>query len=134
MLEPTLSVELREQVTTAIRAVRQEIRWKPGKDVEHLQTRKDWGHLPADATLDDYHATIKTVVENDEAQVFLYHYRAGVYPTVVAEIGNAQWLVMFDMNGIMETAFVIEWPERYLTKREFELIGSLAEVLHDERS
>jgi len=71
----------------------------------------------------------KMAVEDREARVFLYHYGIDVYPTIVAQVGNAQWLVMFDLNGIMETAFILESPERYLAKREFEAIGSLAEVL-----
>lgn len=36
---------------------------------------------------------------------------------------------MFALDGILETAFVVEWPDKYLGKREFELIGTLGEVL-----
>jgi hypothetical protein len=35
---------------------------------------------------------------------------------------------MFSLDGILESAFVIERPERYLSKPGFELIGQLGEV------
>jgi len=92
-------------------------------------TRKDWGHLPPEATLEDYHAIIKAVLTDDNARVWLYHHSGNVYPTVVTELGGAVWLVLFDLTGIMETAFVVEQPERYLGHSSFELLGMLSEVL-----
>ena len=48
--------------------------------------------------------------------------------TVVATVDTRQWLVMFTYDGVMESAFVVERPERYLSKPGFEWIGSLNEV------
>jgi len=48
--------------------------------------------------------------------------------TVVAAVDTRQWLVMFAYDGVMESAFVVERPERYLSKPGFEWIGSLNEV------
>jgi hypothetical protein len=36
---------------------------------------------------------------------------------------------MFALDGIMETAFVVGQPDEYLGKREFQLMGTLSEVL-----
>lgn len=129
MAPSKLSGELQKRVVAAIRSVQKEIRWKPGKDVAHLETRKDWQHLPDSASLDDYQVIIQTVLRDDEAQVYLYHHGDTVYPTVVTEIDHTPWLVMFALDGILETAFVVEWPDKYLGKHEFELIGTLEEVL-----
>lgn len=109
--------------------MQKEIRWKPGKDVAHLETRKDWQHLPENATLDDYYAIIQSVLHDEKAFVYLYHYRSKVYPVVVAELDQVLWLVMCASDGMMETSFVVEEPAEYLSKREFQLIGSLKEVL-----
>ena len=35
---------------------------------------------------------------------------------------------MFSYDGVLESAFVIERPEHYLSKPGFELIGLLGEV------
>jgi hypothetical protein len=35
---------------------------------------------------------------------------------------------MFSYDGMMESAFVVERPERYLSKPGFEQIGLLSEV------
>jgi hypothetical protein len=39
------------------------------------------------------------------------------------------WLVMFTMDGVMESAYVVERPEHYLSHPAFEYIGSLSEVM-----
>jgi len=36
---------------------------------------------------------------------------------------------MFDVDGVMESAFIVDRPSRYLNKQSFELIGSVREVL-----
>ncbi|UCH92594.1 MAG: hypothetical protein JSV88_20170 [Candidatus Aminicenantes bacterium] len=48
--------------------------------------------------------------------------------TVTAVIQSKHWLVMFSYDGIMESCFVVERPERYLNKPGFEEIGKLEEV------
>ena len=56
----------------AIRLVRAQIRWKPGKDVEHLEKRIDLGHLPPGTTLDVYEAIIAAIVQDPLSKVYLY--------------------------------------------------------------
>ena len=43
--------------------------------------------------------------------------------------GQDHWLVMFDLDGVLESAFVVDRPSRYFDKRAFELAGSVQEVL-----
>ena len=121
--------ERTEKVIFAIRTTQKKLRWKLGKDIKHLETRKAWGHLPPDATLEDYQAIIKAILHDDDASVYLYHYGNDFYPTIVTEINSHPWLVMFSLESILETAFIVEYPEKYLNKHQFECIGTLIEVL-----
>ena len=120
---------LRVQIANAIRSVRSQVRWKPGSAVRHLLKRKLRGHLPSGATLDDYERTIWTVLRNLQAQVYLYRYGDALYVAVVAVVEQRHWLVMFAMDGVMESAYVVERPEYDLSHPAFECLGSLSEVM-----
>ena len=117
------------QIVAAIQEARRELRWKPGKDLQHLQTRKRHGHLPPDAQLAEYLAIIKAVLSDAQAQVYAYHFGETLYPTVVSYQPSAVWLVMIAPDGTLETAFVVEEHERYLAKTEFEWVGLISEVM-----
>jgi len=120
---------LREQIANAIRSVRSQVRWKPGSAVRHLLKRKLRGHLPSGATLDDYERMVWTVLQDQQAQVYLYRYRDALYVAVVAVVEQHYWLAMFTMDGVMESAYVVERPEYYLSHPAFEGIGSVSEVM-----
>ncbi|MEZ4730145.1 MAG: hypothetical protein R3E79_23695 [Caldilineaceae bacterium] len=106
--------ELHAEIVAAILLVQTAIRWKPGKEAAHLLTRKKWQHLPVDATLEDYQTIIQAVIHNHEAFVYLYRHGSRIYPAIVAPVQQKPWLVMFGIDGIMETAFVIESPRSIL--------------------
>jgi hypothetical protein len=67
-------------------------------------------------------------VHQETAKVYRYWYQQIAYVTVVAKIEEQDWLVMIGPNGVLETAFVVERPERYLQKPGFEYLGRLSEV------
>jgi hypothetical protein len=48
---------------------------------------------------------------------------------VVAVVEQRHWLGIFAMDGVMESAYVVERPEHYLSHPVFERIGSLSEVM-----
>lgn len=114
-----------------IQKVKAEIRWKPGSAARHLLKRKLRGHLPADATLAHYDEIIHSVLSRPDATVYLYWHRDIAYPTVACPLDEDLWLVIFSLDAIMETAFVVENPDSYLQPTLFERIGSLDEVLHE---
>ena len=120
---------LRVQIANAIRSVRSQVRWKPGSVVRHLLKRKLRGHLPSGATLADYERTVWAVLQDPQAQVYLYRYRDTPYVAVIAVVEQRHWLVMFAMDGVMESAYVVERPEHYLSHPAFEYIGALSEVM-----
>jgi hypothetical protein len=112
----------------AIRRLREGLRWKPGKDTQHLAKRIELGHLSVGATLAEYEAIIIRVIDTSTAEVFVYRWGETVYPTVVAEVEGARWLAMVDLDSIMETAFPPEDPETYLANLRFQRLGTLEEL------
>ncbi len=124
-----LSAEQHAQVVSAIQQVQQQIRWKSGKDLEHLQTRKRHGHLDQNATLAEYQAIIASVVSSEQAQLYVYRWRNELYPTLATEYEYKTWLVMLSISGILETAFPPTNPEEYLADQRFLYYGLLSELL-----
>jgi hypothetical protein len=61
--------------------------------------------------------------------VYRYWHGGIPYVVVAAVVGEDHWLVMFDLDGIMETAFVVDRPARYFDREPFEVLGSVDEVL-----
>ncbi|MFQ5437070.1 MAG: hypothetical protein ACE5FD_19600 [Anaerolineae bacterium] len=120
---------LRHQIVKAIQSLQQRIRWKPGKDTAHLATRIEYGHLPKDAKLADYEAIISHILHSQTAELFVYVWSKEIYPTVSNHYEDRQWIVMFTLDGIMETAFPPTNPAEYLSSPRFRHIGTIQEVL-----
>lgn len=117
------------QIRNAIRQVKSKIQWKTGKDLTHLRTRINYGHLPASATISTYEAIIMSVIAAPSSHVYVFRWKHDLYPTIVGKYQEVFWLVMFGLNGIMETAFPPSDPESYLADPRFEYVGVLQEVL-----
>ena len=120
---------IRTQVAEAVRLVQRQICWKPDSAERHLWKRKRRGHLPLDATLADYEQIIRSAVRSQAAIVYLYGHDDVSYVAVTATIQRQTWLIMFDLDGILETAYIVERPDLYLHKSVFDRVGALAEVL-----
>ncbi len=124
--------DLQSQIRNAIQRIQTQIKWRAGSETGHLLKRKVRNHLPLNATLADYERIIKAVVTDRKARVFVYWHGQKCYPTIVSTIEEQQWLVMFDLDGVLETAYIVERPDRYLNRSVFESVGTLDEVLDDE--
>lgn len=72
---------------------------------------------------------IHTILTNEKSAVYLCWYDAGVFVAVTTKLTGRVWLVMFSLEGILESAFIVENPNSYLNKPNFEYIGLLNEVL-----
>lgn len=117
-------------IATAIKALQERIRWKPGKDIQHLRTRQEYGHLPASATLADYEALIAGILDDVEADVYVYVWQSeAIFPTVVGSHGDRRWLVMFGLDGVMETAFPPTDLASYLSDPRFQYLGTMQEFV-----
>jgi len=129
MIAIELDDETHRQVSSAIRMVRNHIRWKPGKGQAHLRTRRQYGHLPLSATLSTYEAIIRSIIWNRSAEVYLYRWGNGaIYPTILGESGKRMWLVMCGLDGVMETAFPPTDVEEYLSDSRFVFLGLMQEL------
>ncbi|HIK10673.1 MAG TPA: hypothetical protein IGS52_10460 [Oscillatoriaceae cyanobacterium M33_DOE_052] len=87
--------------------------------------------LPDRATLEDYNQIIASVVNSNNANIYLYKYTnndTDIYPTVTATISAQIWLVMIGMDGVLETAFPPDSPENYLGQSNFVFLGSKQEL------
>jgi hypothetical protein len=115
-------------ILEAIGKVRKVIIWKPGKADNHLVKRIRLGHLPGDATLEQYNTIITFVVNSPDARVYGYIYGEKIYPTLVANVENRLWLVMIGLDGVLETAFPPDDPEGYLSNSNFGYLGSVKEL------
>ncbi len=121
---------LRDQIANAIRQVQSGVRWKPGKGHRHLAKRIRQGHLTPATTLAEYEAIILTIVSHPDASVFVYRYGSTHYPTLVAPYKGRTWLAMFNLNGIMETAFPPDEPDTYFsTDPRYISLGPAREIL-----
>ncbi len=120
--------DLRLSVIEAIRRAQTRIQWKAGKDARHLSKRIRLGHLPAKTTLTEYETIISSILNDNEAKVYLFLYDNTPYPTVVAPVQNRVWLVMIGLNSIMETAFPPNDPESYLADPAYVYLSRLKEL------
>lgn len=121
--------DLRLVIIEAIRRVRLKIRWRPGKDVQHLVKRIHFGHLAAGTTIAQYEAIINAVINDDQANVYVFRFNDELYPTVVAIIENKKWLVMIGLDGTMETAFPPSDPDTYLSDSAYLYVAVLEELM-----
>lgn len=116
-------------IANSIRSAQEQLRWRPGSASRHLLKRKLRGHLPTDVTLNDYHNVIKSVLETRTAEVYIHFHGNNNYPTIVSTIDGKAWLVMLTIEGIIETAFIVENPETYFSSARFKFISPLSEIL-----
>lgn len=118
----------RKAVLAAMKRLRSQIKWKPGKASPHLAKRIRLGHLPENASLKEYEAIITLVVNDPLAELYLFIYGEGIYPTIVKSVEGRLWLVMISLDGVIETAFPPEEPENYLANEAFIHIGKIGNL------
>lgn len=125
---PELTKGLRAAIVEAINRAQNNIRWKPGKSVQHLAKRIRLGHLPAGATLLEYETIIAAVLHSTNANLYLFFHDDTPYPTLVALIEGIDWLVMVGLDGVIETAFPPSNPDHYLADPAFVFVGLFKEL------
>lgn len=97
-----------KQIKQILLSLTGSILWKPNKEDAHLKKRIRQGHLPEDATLEEYRKVIVDLVSHPEAKMFAYKFGEQVYATAVADLKGRPWLVMTSLEGVMETCFIID--------------------------
>jgi dTDP-glucose pyrophosphorylase len=121
------------EASSALSILRKKVRWKPGKDIQHLEKRKAIGHLPERSSLEDYNTLITKLIKDDTNIVYLYEFGTERYYTVRGKVQGVDWIVIFGKDGITETAFPPRDVESYIENRGFRLLGKTGEVVRWER-
>lgn len=105
--------------------------WKTEKlRRRHLRIRINAGHLPADATLEDYESIIRRVAGKPDSLAYVYLHNGQLdkaYAVATLLIGQQPWLIMASWDSILETAFVID-KEGYLEKLNYIPLGRLGDL------
>lgn len=115
------------EVVKILCGLRDGVTWRPGKEIEHLERRIAYGHLPKGTSLLAYRDLIKGVVARGDARVYAYRHGEVVYAAAVADVAGRDWLVMAGPDGTMETAFAIE-RQGYLDGERWEFLGTIADL------
>jgi hypothetical protein len=87
------------------------------------------GHLPPSASLEEYNQIITTLLQMPENVVYYYPFGQSSFYAVSGRIGATIWVVIFNPDGVMETAFPPTDPDGYIARRGFQVIGSIGEVM-----
>ncbi len=118
----------KEELVGAVQSIRQTILWKKGKGQTHLAKRRNMGHISPTASLDDYEMIISQLVSGNNV-LYLYEFSERHFYAVRGFFEDKEWLVIYGIGGLMETAFPPDDIDDYLCRRGFVLIGPLEEVL-----
>lgn len=101
--------------------------WKGGpvSITNHLQRRKKRGHLPPDATENDLIQKGMEVLQSAVSVVYEYIPAGSLYFVLYEE-----WAVFFDEDGLWDTAFPPDVPERYFASTKgYKFLGKLSELI-----
>jgi len=128
-MDANRSQELRLLAAAAIRMVGHHVRWKPGKDIQHLEKRIRRGHLAQGTSLAQYNQLIQKVLNEPESNVYHYPFGQDDYFSVTNEIDAKPWLVLVSAKGIMETAFPPDDLQDYIVQSKYVFLGKLKELL-----
>lgn len=124
-----LTSDDRAKLVHAVGKIQRQINWKVGKDVAHLNKRRQMQHLQPSATMLEYEKIILELVRNGQNTVYLYEFSGDHYYVARGVTQNREWLVIFGGGGLMETAFPPEDMDDYIERRGFVLLGRIDEVL-----
>ena len=97
-----------DEISELLRSMRSCLRWKPGSAERHLRMRIKREHLPAEATIDAYEQIIASVLDDPFAHVYMYQESDTPYLSVTSIVRRQHWLVIAGMDGVLETAFIVE--------------------------
>ena len=70
-------------------------------------------NLSSDATQAEYDQVNHSVISDRTSTVNLYNCNSVAYVAVVGIIQRQTWLIMFALDGVLESAFTVERPQLY---------------------
>jgi hypothetical protein len=106
------------EAEVALRNARREMRWKPGRDVAHLEKRKELGHPPQGYSLERFNDLIRKLLWDGGNEVYLYRFGPERYYVVRGAAEGGEWMVILSREGVVETAFPPDDIDDYLKKEK----------------
>lgn len=107
------------------------LKWKSeDKRIQHLITRKDYGHIPDDFLIKDYESLILNLINGNETEIYLYYIHKQNY--IVFGDRISQWIAIIGEDHIIDTAFLIDTTtfDEYLSEKDgYIFLGKLKEVI-----
>ena len=103
-----------------------ECKWKGGAEsiASHLKRRKKRGHLSENATETELIQKGLEVLKSPSSKVYEYIPSGTIYFVVYKE-----WALFFDENGLWDTVFPPDVPDRYFASTKgYKFIGKLSEL------
>jgi hypothetical protein len=76
-----------------------------------------------------YNQLIRDLVHAPDSLSYRYPVGERYYYAVRGRTGGREWLVIFDVQGVLETAFPPNDMDGYLSSQGFEYLGTVGEVL-----
>ena len=104
-----------------------ECKWKGGaySIVRHLQRRTQRGHLPQSSNEMDLIQRGLEILKSPNSIVYEYLPSKDIYFVLYKE-----WALFFDENGLWDTVFPPDVPEKYFnSEKGYKLIGKLSELI-----
>lgn len=101
-------------------------KWESGKDLKHLKDRKNKKHLPQNTTLEQYNKIIIRILSNTQSKLTL-HKDGHKYI-----VGNGKWITIINPSTIVETCFPPDNYKAYLSRKDYQYLGTLTEVIKIE--
>ena len=104
-----------------------ECKWKGGDAsiADHVFRRKKRGHLPESATEAELIQKGLEVLKSPDSKVYEYIPAENIYFIVYKG-----WALFFDENGLWDTVFPPDVPDRYFAvTKGYTLIGKLSELI-----
>jgi len=85
------------RITEAICRLRERVRWRPGKDTQHLAKRIELGQLPVGTTLAEYDAIFIGAISPSTAEVVVYRLEG-----IESQLGRIESLLMEEQKRKIE--------------------------------
>jgi len=76
-----------------------------------------------------YSQLIRNLVHASESLIYRYPVGEHSYYAVRGRADDREWLVIFDAQGVLETAFPPNDMDKYLNSQGFEYLGTVGEIL-----
>lgn len=122
-----------KSVAAALAGLRQDVRWRSQGDPQRLRARVlvliRLGHLPLGATQTTCEAIVAAIVADADADAYACRTPDGQRLALLSRITGRPWIIVCDLDGVVETAFPSADPAGYLAGLQGTRLGTVRALL-----